>query len=132
MEAAARYPGVAYSITIRAEYPNTIGMLGTITSAIGEVGGDISAIDIARSSRTIMVRDITVNARDVQHGQEIARRVRKVPGVKVLNVSDATFLLHLGGKIEVRSKVPVKTRNDLSMAYTPGVARVCMAIHEDP
>ncbi len=119
-------------MTIRAEYPNEIGMLAKITSAIGKAGGDIGAIDIVSSSREIIIRDITVNAKDIQHGQEIVRRVRKVPGVRIINVSDPTFLLHLRGKIEMRSKVPVKTRNDLSMAYTPGVARVCMAIHDDP
>ena len=129
---AEKLPGVAYSVTIRAEYANQPGMLGRITSAIGEVGGDIEAVDLARSSRNVMVRDLTVNARDVAHGQEIVARVRKIPEVRVVNVSDPTFLLHLRGKLEVRSQSPLKTRNDLSMAYTPGVARVCMAIHDDP
>ena len=125
-------PGVAYSVTIRAEYANQPGMLGKITSAIGEVGGDIEAVDVARSSRNAMVRDLTVNARDVAHGQEIVARVRKIPEVRVVNVSDPTFLLHLRGKLEVRSQSPLRTRNDLSMAYTPGVGRVCMAIYDDP
>jgi len=127
-----KYPGVAYSVTVRAEYPNKIGMLATITSAVGEVGGDMGGIDIVSSSRGLMVRDITVNARDIQHGQEIVKRIKRIPGIRVASVSDPTFLLHLGGKIEMRSKVPVRTRNDLSMAYTPGVARVSMAIHDDP
>ena len=127
-----RYPSIAYSITIRAEYPNQVGMLGQITSAIGEVGGDIGAIDTVSSSRQMMVRDITINARDPQHGQELAQRIRDIPHVRLLSVSDPTFLRHLGGKIEVRSKMPVKTRNDMSMIYTPGVGRVSMAIYDDP
>ena len=129
---AARQPGIAYSLTIRAEYPNEVGMLGRITSAIGTAGGDIGAIDIAPASRGSMVRDITVNASDVDHGQAIVEAVREVEGVKVISVSDQVFLRHLGGKIEIRSKTAVKTRNDMSMVYTPGVARVSMAIHEDP
>ena len=128
----SRYPAVAYGVTIRAEYHNQPGMLGKITSAIGEVGGDISAVDLVQSTREVITRDLSVNARDVAHGQEIVARVRAVPGVHVVNVSDPTFLMHLRGKIEVHSKTPIKTRNDLSMAYTPGVARVCMAIHDDP
>ena len=129
---AARQPGIAYSLTIRAEYPNEVGMLGRITSAIGMAGGDIGAIDIAPASRGAMVRDITVNASDVDHGQAVVEAVRGVEGVKVISVSDQVFLRHLGGKIEIRSKTAVKTRNDMSMVYTPGVARVSMAIHEDP
>ena len=129
---AARQPGIAYSLTIRAEYPNEVGMLGRITSAIGTAGGDIGAIDIAPASRGSMVRDITVNASDVDHGQAIVEAVREVEGVNVISVSDQVFLRHLGGKIEIRSKTAVKTRNDMSMVYTPGVARVSMAIHEDP
>ncbi len=127
-----RTPGVAYSVTIRAQYTNKPGMLGRLTSAIGEVGGDITAVDMVESSRDRMVRDITVNARDVQHAQEIVAKARSIPDVRVINVSDPTFLLHLRGKLEVHSKSPIKTRADLSMAYTPGVARVCMAIYDDP
>src|SRR5438477_4303649 len=80
----------------------------------------------------MMVRDITVAAHDEPHARRIQERVGGLPGVKVVNVSDRTFLLHLGGKIEVVARVPVKTRDDLSMVYTPGVARVCMAIAEEP
>ncbi|MBI4197669.1 MAG: NAD-dependent malic enzyme [Chloroflexi bacterium] len=127
-----RYPAIAYGVTIRAEYTNRPGMLGKVTSAIGNAGGDISGLDLVHSSREITIRDITVNARDVAHGQQIVAAVRALPEVTVASVSDPTFLLHLGGKIEMRSKSPIKTRNDLSMAYTPGVARVCMAIHDDP
>ena len=127
-----RYPAVAYSITVRAEYSNRPGMLGGIASAVGKVGGDIGAVDIVESSRGLMVRDITINARDVAHGQQIADRVGSLRGVRVLSVSDPTFLLHLGGKIEMRSKTALTTRNELSLAYVPGVARVSTAIYDDP
>jgi malate dehydrogenase (oxaloacetate-decarboxylating) len=125
-------PSASHSITLRLEIVNRPGMLGRVTSAIGAAGGDIGAIDIAGSSDGHVVRDITVNTRDEAHEREIARRLERLAGVRVVNVSDRTFLAHLGGKIEVRSKAPIRTRNDLSMVYTPGVARVCMAIHEDP
>lgn len=129
---AQRLPGVAYSVTIRAEYTNEPGMLGNITSVIGSVGGDIEAVDLVESTRDSITRDLTINARDVQHGQEIVSKVREIPALHVVSVSDPTFLLHLRGKLEIHSKSPLKTRNDLSMAYTPGVGRVCMAIHDDP
>ena len=121
----------SYSITMRLRYPDQPGTLGRITSVIGELDGLIGAVDIVRVEQNLITRDITVNAIDVAHGERIVQRVRSMDGVEVVNASDRTFLLHLGGKIEVRSKVPVKTRDDLSMAYTPGVARVCQAIFED-
>jgi len=122
----------SYSITMRVEIENRPGMLGRIASAIGRAGGDIGAVDIAGFGAGTIVRDITVNARDEAHEKLIGAAVGRVPGAKVVSVSDRTFLAHLGGKIEVKAKVPIKTRNDLSMVYTPGVARVCMAIHADP
>ncbi|HZT06996.1 MAG TPA: malic enzyme-like NAD(P)-binding protein [Chloroflexota bacterium] len=122
----------SYSITIRCALENRPGMLGRLTTAIGEEGGNIGAIDIAGSGPATLIRDITVNARDEAHADAIAARVNRIEGVKVVNVSDRTFLLHLGGKIEVTGKSPLKTRDDLSMAYTPGVARVSMAIARDP
>src|ERR687886_2121380 len=100
--------------------------------AIGEEGGDIGAIDIVRVGGGKMVRDLTVAARDEAHADAIVTCVRSLDGVNVLHVTDRTFLVHLGGKIEVTSRTPVKGRDDLSMVYTPGVARVCLAIHEDP
>ncbi|HEV8309718.1 MAG TPA: NAD-dependent malic enzyme [Methylomirabilota bacterium] len=119
-------------MTMRLEIRNRPGMLGRVTSAIGRAGGDIGAVDLVQVDARTIVRDITFNARDDRHGQAVVDAVRRVAGVRVVNVSDRTFLMHLGGKIEVRGKVPVKTRDDLSMAYTPGVARVCLAIHDDP
>lgn len=124
--------GPAYSVTIRAEYDNSPGMLGKITTCIGECGGDMAGIDVIAATDGKMVRDLTVYASGVDHGQKIIDEVGRIPGVEIRSVSDATFLFHLGGKIEMRSKVPAKTREDMSKAYTPGVARVCMAIHDDP
>ena len=125
-------PSASYSLTVRLAITNRPGMLGRVTSAIGKGGGDIGAIDLVEVGKSTITRDITFKARDERHGQQIVDRIRGVQGVKVVNVSDRTFLMHLGGKIEVRGKMSVKTRDDLSMAYTPGVARVCMAIHHDP
>ncbi len=125
-------PSASYSITMRLRYPNEIGMFSRIAAAISEAGGDIGAIDIVQVTAKTMVRDVTVNATDDQHALRIVERVRQVPNVTVVNYSDRTFLRHLGGKIEIRAKVPVKTRDDLTMAYTPGVARVSLAIHRDP
>src|SRR5262245_40179564 len=125
-------PSASYSVTVRLEIDNKPGMLGKVTSAIGKAGGDIGAIDLVEVGKTTITRDLSVKASDERHGQQIVERIRAVSGVRVVNVSDRTFLMHLGGKIEVNGKVAVKTRDDLSMAYTPGVARVCMAIHQDP
>ena len=124
-------PVASYSLTVRVRIVNTPGMLGKVTSAIGAEGGDIGAIDIVEVGREV-TRDISFKASDEAHGQRITDRIRGIEGVTVVHVSDRTFLMHLGGKIEVKGRVAVKTRDDLSMAYTPGVARVCMAIHHDP
>jgi malate dehydrogenase (oxaloacetate-decarboxylating) len=125
-------PSPGYSITIRLKIRNRPGSLGRLTTAIGRVGGDIGAVDIVHVGHDVLTRDVTVNAASVVHGEQIVAAIGSVDGVEVINVSDRTFLMHLGGKIEVRSKVPLHTRADLSMAYTPGVARVCEAIHNDP
>ncbi len=128
----ATTPSASYSIIVRCQIENRPGMLGRLASAIGEAGGDIGAIDIVRYEKGTLTRDVTINCRDDAHGQAIVEAIRRVPGVAVVNVSDRTFLLHLGGKIEVTPKAPIRTRDDLSMAYTPGVARVCRAIAQDP
>ena len=124
-------PSASYSLTVRVAIRNRPGMLGKVASAIGNAGGDIGAVDLVESQRKQILRDITINARDSDHGTHIVDRLKRVPGVRVINISDRTFLMHLGGKLEVHSKVPVRTRDDLSMAYTPGVARVCLAIADD-
>jgi malate dehydrogenase (oxaloacetate-decarboxylating) len=108
------------------------GSLGELTTAIGRAGGDIGAIDIVSVGQDSVVRDISVNAASIEHADEIVKAVRDIDGVEIVNVSDRTFLMHIGGKIEITLKAPLKTRDDLSMAYTPGVARVCEAIHRDP
>lgn len=125
-------PNASYSMTLRVKIHNLPGKLGAITTAIGIAGGDIGAIDIVSVGKDFLIRDITVNAYSEQHDEEIKAAVNNIDGVEVINTSDRTFLIHLGGKIEVTSKIPLKTRADLSMAYTPGVARVCEAIHKDP
>ncbi|HEY3065669.1 MAG TPA: malic enzyme-like NAD(P)-binding protein [Methylomirabilota bacterium] len=125
-------PSASYSLTVRLEIQNRPGMLGKVTSAIGKAGGDIGAIDLVEVRKSTIVRDVTFKASDERHGTKVVDAIRAIEGVTVGNVSDRTFLMHLGGKIEVRGKLPVKTRDDLAMAYTPGVARVCMAIHQDP
>ncbi len=125
-------PSPSYSITIRAEIRNQIGMFAQIATAISRAGGDLGSIDIVRAERNKIIRDITVNARNEQHEQDIVRAIRAVKGVKVLRVMDHTFFVHLGGKIEIHNKIPVRDRNDLSKVYTPGVARICETIHEHP
>src|SRR5947208_1538181 len=125
-------PTASHSLTIRLEIQNQPGMLGKVTSAIGKAGGDIGAIDLVEVRKKTIIRDLTFKASDERHGQQVVERLKAIEGIKVVHVSDRTFIMHLGGKIEIKGKIPVKTRDDLSMAYTPGVARVCMAIHHDP
>ncbi|HSI87781.1 MAG TPA: malic enzyme-like NAD(P)-binding protein, partial [Pyrinomonadaceae bacterium] len=125
-------PNASYSLTLRVKIQNHPGKLGEVTTAIGRAGGDIEGIDIVSVGKDFLVRDFTVNAASETHDQEILASLEHVDGVEVIQVSDRTFLMHLGGKIEVTSKIPLKTRSDLSMAYTPGVARVCEAIRKDP
>jgi len=125
-------PSASNSITVRVDIANRPGMLAKVTSVIGEKGGNIGAIDIVRAEKEELTRDITINTRSDDHAQSILQELREIDGVEVVNVSDRTFLLHLGGKLEIESKSPLRTRDQLSMAYTPGVARVCEAIHETP
>src|SRR5882672_1343149 len=124
-------PSASYSLTLRIKLSSRAGTLGELTTTIGRAGGDIGAVDIINVTRESVIRDITVNAASSSHGEEIVRALRDIDGIEVIHVSDRTFLMHLGGKIEVVNKYPLKTRDDLSMAYTPGVARVCEAIHAD-
>jgi len=124
--------GVAYTLTLRCQIENRPGMLGRLTTRIGEVGGDIGAIDIVRAERSVLVRDITVRVQDEEHGATLVAALNDLGGIHVLQVSDRVFLAHLGGKLAMQSRVPLKTRDDLSIAYTPGVARVCKAIADEP
>src|ERR1041384_7758374 len=125
-------PSASYSLTLRVRLSSRAGSLGELTTAIGKAGGDIGAIDIVNGGNHYIIRDITVSSASSAHGEQIVEAVKDIDGVELIHVSDPTFLMHLGGKIEVVSKVPLKTRADLSMAYTPGVARICDAIHNDP
>jgi malate dehydrogenase (oxaloacetate-decarboxylating) len=125
-------PNASYSVRFRVQVLNKPGVLGRLTTAIGDAGGNIIGVDLVEVSGDRMVRDLTVFAVDVPHVERIRTAVEVLDDVKVIDVRDRTFLMHDGGKIEVRSKVPLVTRDDLSMAYTPGVARVCLAIADNP
>ncbi|MBI5102721.1 MAG: NAD-dependent malic enzyme [Nitrospirae bacterium] len=119
----------SYSILIRVEIENRIGMFARLATVISGAGGDLGSVDIVRVEKGKIIRDVTVNARDAAHEKEIVQAIRGIEGLKVLKVMDQTFSVHQGGKIEVHNKVPVRDRSDLSKVYTPGVARVCMDIH---
>ena len=125
------HPSAAYSITVRVRDRRQPGAFGHVASAIGETGASIGAIDLVRVDRVEVVRDVTVACADATHGEAVVAAVEDLDGVTVEHVSDRTFLMHLGGKLEVNPTSPVRTRDDLSMAFTPGVARVSMAIHQD-
>ncbi|MEX2289522.1 MAG: NAD-dependent malic enzyme [Mycobacteriales bacterium] len=125
-------PSASSSITVRLEVPADPTSVGRLTTAVGSAGGIVTALDVTESHPDRIVVDVTCSASDPAHAERLTDALRSVEGVTVHKVSDRTFLLHLGGKIEVRSKVPLRTRDDLSMAYTPGVARVCLAIAEHP
>ena len=120
-----------FSTTLRVHLDDRPGSFARLAQAIGDAGGLLDAIDLVRVEPGKKVRDVTVLATGQAHEEAIVAAVRALDGVEVEHVSDRTFLLHLGGKIEVVSKIPLKTRDDLSMAYTPGVARICTAIAED-
>ncbi len=127
---ASTSPG--YGITIRVEGAPELQPVALITAAITGAGALITALDVVESLLEKVVIDVTCDTIDLEHAQEITNALTAHSGLTVRKVSDRTFLLHLGGKIEIQSKVPLKTRDDLSRAYTPGVARICQAIVEDP
>jgi malate dehydrogenase (oxaloacetate-decarboxylating) len=131
LNAMEAVPSASYSMTLRVEFPHRPGALAQVLAAVGGEGGLVGAVDIVRIGQERSVRDITVNARDSEHGRQIVDAVEAMPETRVINVSDRTFQMHFGGKIEVRPKTQIRSREDLSMAYTPGVARVCLAIAED-
>lgn len=125
-------PGPGYSITVRLEAPPSASAAGDLTSAVGRAGGVITAFDVVESHTDRVVIDLTCNALSANHAKDITDTLETLPGIVVRKVSDRTFLVHLGGKIEISSKVPLRNRDDLSRAYTPGVARVCEAIAKNP
>lgn len=127
---ASTSPG--YGITIRVEGAPELQPVALVTATVTSAGATITALDVVESDLTKVVVDITCDTVDKNHAEEINKSLAAHAGLTVRNVSDRTFLLHLGGKLEISSKVPLKTRDDLSRAYTPGVARICQAIVEDP
>jgi len=128
---SAQRPSASFSATFRVHLDDRPGAFADVARAIGDAGGSLGAIDLVRVESGKKIRDITVDAASADHIEAIVAAVRALPGIEVEHVSDRTFLLHLGGKIEMVSKSPLRTRDDLSMAYTPGVARVCRAIADD-
>jgi malate dehydrogenase (oxaloacetate-decarboxylating) len=121
----------SFSATLRVRLSDAPGSFARVAKAVGDAGGSLGAIDLVRVEGGEKVRDVTVQASSDEHLRSIVDSVKRLDGIEVEHVSDRTFLLHLGGKLEVVPRTPLKTRDDLSMAYTPGVARVCQAIAED-
>ncbi|MFC5402882.1 NAD-dependent malic enzyme [Cohnella soli] len=120
------------SVILRLEIDTARMNFGLVANIISSMGGDIIAIDTIHIGHGLSIRDITVNVVDAGDIGKISDAIRQIPGIRIVNTSDRTFLLHLGGKIEVTPKVTIQNRDDLSRVYTPDVARVCLAIHEDP
>jgi len=125
-------PSVSYSITVRLEAPAQGNAISQLTRVVEDAGGALTALDVSGSGNERLRIDVTIAASSNEHAKTITDAISRIDGIEVGRVSDRTFLLHLGGKIEMQSKVPLRNRDDLSMAYTPGVARVCMAIAENP
>jgi malate dehydrogenase (oxaloacetate-decarboxylating) len=129
----ASTPNASYSITLRLHLDgDDPGAIGRVTTAIGSAAGAVVAMDFVDTHGEVLVVDVTANAGGSDHAERIRAAVEDLDGVHVHRSSDRTFLLHLKGKLEVNATVPLTTRDDLSMAYTPGVARVCLAIAENP
>jgi len=124
-------PSAQYRLTIRVKIDDAPGMLGLLTGAIGDAGGIVGAVDLVEVDGSQSLRDIVVDGWGREHWQRIIAAIEGVPGASVIDTTDRTFLLHVGGKIEQHNKHPLKTRDDLSMTYTPGVARVSLAIADD-
>ncbi|TDC56588.1 NAD-dependent malic enzyme [Jiangella ureilytica] len=125
-------PSPGYAITVRVEAPSSSTATSGLAAAVSAAGGALTALDVVESFADRLVVDVTCDAVDSDHAESITKALTQVAGVTVRKVSDRTFLIHLGGKLEVNPKVPLKHRDDLSRAYTPGVARVCLAIAENP
>jgi len=127
-----RLPSAGFSITVRVVVKSDPTAVGRLTTTVGEAGGIVTALDVVDSDPVAIVADLTCDASDAGHADQITAALAALDGVEVRKVSDRTFLLHLGGKIEVAPKIALRTRDELSRAYTPGVARVCLAIAENP
>ncbi len=125
-------PNSSFSLTLRLEIPNRIGMLASVTQAIATTGGNLGQIDLIEQTRAVSTRDLTVDAASTEHAEAIVQAVKVLPDIKLLNVYDRTFNLHRGGKISITSRISLKSVSDLAMAYTPGVGRICTAIAQNP
>src|SRR6266567_4201730 len=125
-------PSAGYTLTLRVNLKNIPGTLGRLTTAIGRAGGDLGAVDLVEHRGKVVVRGLTVKCRDEAHSQQIVKAASRVEGGEVRSVSDRTFETHAGGKISVTPKYPLKTRDDLAMAYTPGVGRISRAVADAP
>jgi malate dehydrogenase (oxaloacetate-decarboxylating) len=130
--ASRALPSAGFSITIRVAVTAEASAIGRLTTCVGEAGGIVTALDVVDSDPVSVIADVTCDTADASHAEQVVAALRALPGVDVRKVSDRTFLLHLGGKIEVTPKVALRNRDELSRAYTPGVARVCLAIAENP
>ncbi len=128
----ATQPSISYSITVRLELPAGGSAISRLTTAVEESGGVVTALDVTASGHDRLRIDVTCAASDTDHAERIVESLRGLEGVAVHKVSDRTFLMHLGGTIEMASKHPIRNRDDLSMVYTPGVARICEAIAANP
>jgi malate dehydrogenase (oxaloacetate-decarboxylating) len=127
-----RLPSAGFSITIRVGVTADASAIGRLTTCVGEAGAIVTALDVVDSDHVHVVADVTCDTADSAHADQVVAALDKLDGVEVRKVSDRTFLLHLGGKIEVQPKVALRNRDELSRAYTPGVARVCLAIADNP
>lgn len=128
-----RTPSPCYSVTLRLSIENKVGMFAKVATAISQAGGDLGTVDLVSTEKNRLVRDVTVNARDEQHEQELIAAIKRIDsGVTVINVLDRTFSCHRGGKIEVRSKIPINSATDFARVYTPGVGRICKDIYREP
>ena len=125
-------PSSSFSLTIRIQVPNRTGMLANVTRAIAESGGNIGHIDLLEQTLKISVREITVDSASTEHAETIVQAVKALSEIEVLEIYDRTFNLHRSGKISVESKLRLKSQDELAMAYTPGVGRICRAIADDP
>jgi malate dehydrogenase (oxaloacetate-decarboxylating) len=125
-------PNPSFSLTIRLKLPNRAGMLAKVTQAIAEMGGNLGHIDLVSRNRDDVVRDLAVDASSTDHADKITYAVQSIEDIEVLEVYDRTFALHQGGKIHVEAKAPLRSQEDLAMAYTPGVGRICSAIAKHP
>ena len=122
----------SYTASYRIEVDEKITSIASIVDAVSATGAEIKGLDVADSDRGRITMDLTCDMRDSEHRREVRDAINSLPGVSADSVSDQTFMSHIGGKVEIHSKVPLRNRDDLSRAYTPGVARVCTAIHDMP